>query len=135
MKYLLLLYVLCFQSGDEITIHNAWMRPAPETFNSAFYCTIINSGNTADTLYKAASDISNDVEMHETYMKNDMMGMRPVKNLVIAPHDSLLFKPGGYHIMIINLKENASVNSSKEISLYFKRAGIIKVKASVISQH
>jgi periplasmic copper chaperone A len=134
MKYLLLLYLLCFQSGGEITIHNAWMRPAPETFNSAFYCTIVNSGDTADTLYKAASDISNDVEMHETYMKNDMMGMRPVKNLVIAPHDSLLFKPGGYHIMIINLKENASANSSKEISLYFKRAGIIKVKASVISQ-
>jgi periplasmic copper chaperone A len=135
MIYLFLLYLLSFQGGNEISIHNAWMRPAPETFNSAFYCTIINNSDKADTLFKASSNISDDVEMHETYMKDDMMGMRPVKYLAIAPHDSLVFKPGGYHIMLMNLKENAVVNNSREMTLFFKSAGEIKVKASVTAQH
>lgn len=135
MKYLLLFYFIFFQGENEITIHNPWMRPAHESFNSAFYCTILNNSSEADTLYKVSSEISDDVEIHETFMKDDMMGMRPVKNLVIPAKDSLLFKPGGYHIMLMNLKDNAIVNNSKEMILFFKRAGEIKVKAFVTSQH
>lgn len=135
MKYLFLLFLIFYQGGNNIEVKSAWIRPAPATFNTAFYCTIVNNNDTADTLYKAASGISDDVQIHETYMKNDMVGMRPVKFLVIAPHDSLIFKPGSYHIMMMNLKESAAENTIKEISLYFKRAGELKVKAAVKSQH
>jgi copper(I)-binding protein len=135
MKYLFLFYLIFYQGGNDISVHNAWMRPAPETFNSAFYCTIINNSDKTDTLYKVTSAISDNVETHETYVKGDMIGMRAVKNLIIAPHDSLIFKPGGYHIMIMNLKENATANTSKEMTLFFKKAGVIKVKATVTSQH
>jgi hypothetical protein len=107
------------------------MRPAPETFNSALYFTVINNGDKADTLYKAESEVSDDVQIHETYKKGDMAGMRPVENLVIAPHDSVVFKPGGYHIMLMKLNENAVVNNIKTVSLFFKRAGQIKIQAKV----
>ena len=133
MKFFFLFIFILFQGGDKIVIKNAWVRPAPKTFNTAFYFTVLNNSNEPDTLYKAASDISNDVEIHETYQKADMMGMRSVKNLVVAPHDSLLFKPGGYHIMIMNLKKNLEINYSENITLYFKTAGEIKVKANVAS--
>ena len=133
MKFFFLFIFILFQGGGKIVIKNAWVRPAPKTFNTAFYFTVLNNSNEPDTLYKAASDISNDVEIHETYQKADMMGMRSVKNLVVAPHDSLLFKPGGYHIMIMNLKKNLEINYSENITLYFKTAGEIKVKANVAS--
>jgi copper(I)-binding protein len=135
MTYLFLFYFIFYQGGNNIEVKSGWLRPAPATFNTAFYCTIINNGNTADTLYKAASGISDDVQIHETYMKNDMVGMRPVKFIVIAPYDSLIFKPGGYHIMMMNLKESVVENATKEISLFFNRSGEVKVKANVKSQH
>jgi periplasmic copper chaperone A len=129
MKFLLLFALILLQGGDKITVKNIWIRPAPETFNTAIYCTIVNNGNKPDTLYKVTSPISDEVQIHETYKKDDMMGMREVKNLVVLPHDSLVFKPGGYHIMVINLKENVVVNNFKEATLFFKQAGEIKINA------
>lgn len=131
MKYLLLLAIIFLQGGNSIVIKDAWMRPAPETFNTAFYCTILNNGNYADTLYKASSDISDEVEIHETYKKGEMIGMRPVENLVVAPHDSIIFKPGGYHIMLMNLKRNAEIKHKNNILLFFKVAGKVKVEVKV----
>ena len=122
------------QGGHNIIVKNAWMRPAPETFNTAFYCTVINNGDKPDTLYKASSEISSNVEIHETYKKGDMMGMRPVKNLVIAPHDSIVFKPGSYHIMLMNIKHNAEKNKKEYVSLFLKGAGEIKIQSEVGNQ-
>ncbi len=134
MKYLLLIAFIFLQGENKITIQDSWMRPAPESFNTAFYCTVINNGDLADTLYKASSSISDDVQIHETYKRDDMMGMRPVKYLVIAPHDSVMFKPGGYHVMIMNLKQKAEAHQTKEISLFFKNAGEVKVQTVVGNQ-
>lgn len=135
MNYLFLFYLIFFQGTGDITIRNAWIRPAPESFNTAMYCTVINNSIHADTLYKVSSNISDDIEMHETYIKDDLVGMRPVKNFIIAPHDSVVFKPGSYHIMIMNLKEKATENSTKEIYLFFKNSGKVNIKALVKSQH
>ena len=131
MKYFLLLAFIFLQGGNGITVKNSWMRPAPVSFNTAFYFTVVNSGDQPDTLYKASSDISDDVQIHETYKKDDMMGMRPVKNLVIAPHDSVMFRPGGYHVMIMNLKQDVSAGQTKNVTLFFKSAGEVKVEAAV----
>jgi hypothetical protein len=129
MKLILLSVFLLFQSGNNITVKNTWVRPAPESFNTAVYCTILNSGDKPDTLYKVISDISDDIQIHETYKIDDMMGMREVKNLVVAPHDSLVFKPGGYHIMVMNLKENVVINNPKKFTFNFSTAGEIEVEA------
>ncbi len=131
MKYFLLLGLIFLQGGDKITVKDSWMRPAPESFNTAFYCTVINNGDQPDTLYKASAGISDDVEIHETYSRGDMIGMRPVKNLVIAPHDSIMFKPGSYHVMIMNLKQDLSSGQTQDVSLFFKSAGKVSVKAKV----
>ncbi len=131
MKYLLILAFIFLQGEAKISVNDSWMRPAPESLNTAFYCTVINNGDQPDTLYKASSDVSEDVELHETYQRGDMMGMRPVKNLVIPPHDSLMFKPGGYHIMIMNLRQDLSAGQMHDVSLFFRSAGEVKVKARV----
>ncbi len=134
MKYLLLLAFIFLQGEARITVKDSWMRPAAESLNTAFYCTVVNNGDQPDTLYKAASGVSDDVQIHETYSRGDMMGMRPVKNLVVAPHDSLMFKPGGYHVMIMNLKRDVTAGQKAEVSLFFRSAGKITVNAEVGSQ-
>ncbi len=135
MNYLFLIYLFFFQDMGGIIVHNAWIRPAAVSFNTAFYCTIVNKNNQADTLYKVSSNISDDIQLHETYMKDDLIGMRPVANLVIPSNDSTMLKPGSYHIMIMNLKEKADENSTVNLTLFFRKSGKIEVKATVSSQH
>jgi copper(I)-binding protein len=45
MKYFLIFALIFFQGGEKIAIKNPWIRPAPEKFNTAFYCTIKNNSN------------------------------------------------------------------------------------------
>jgi copper(I)-binding protein len=131
MKYLVLITLILFQGGNNPVIKNPWLRPAPEAFNTAFYCTIMNNSDNPDTLYKAVSDISDNLQIHETYKRGDMTGMRQVNEIAIAPHDSLVLKPGSFHIMVMNLKENAQADQMKQITLFFRQSGKMIVKAEV----
>jgi len=71
------------------------------------------------------------VQMHETFSKNGMMGMRQVKAIPIKSKSTLEFKPGGYHVMVMNLKKDLKKGSLAEFTLHFKYAGDVTVKAPV----
>ena len=131
--FLSLLTLLNFNT-PKLKIENVWLRPADKGMNSAMYFEIVNNTNNPDTLYKAASSTAELVQIHETFKKNGLMGMREVKFIVIKPHSTLTFKPGGYHVMFIKLKKDFKVNSKEEAALYFKHEGMIKVKAVVKKQ-
>ncbi len=115
-------------SGQQnLKIENAWIRPANKGMNSAMYFTIENNSAKADTLYKAASNSAELVQIHETFMKNGLMGMKEVEFIVVPSHSSVTFKPGGYHVMFIKLKKDFKINSREEAYLYFKSGAKIKV--------
>jgi periplasmic copper chaperone A len=118
--------------GSKIEIVNAWIRPAAKGSNSAIYFVIRNKEEKTDTLLEADSKIAGDVMIHETYSKgNDMSGMRMLKFVVIPPKSAVKFKPQGLHVMLIDLKEDLITGQKKDFSLVFKRAGVVKVKATV----
>jgi len=52
--------------------------------------------------------------------------MRHVDYIAIPSNSSIELKPGSFHIMLIGLYENLSKNEEKEITLEFKKNGIIK---------
>jgi copper(I)-binding protein len=60
-----------------------------------------------------------------------MMGMRQVKVIPIQAKSMLEFKPGGYHVMVMNLKKDLKKGDSAEFTLHFKYGGNITVKAPV----
>ncbi|MEO8398719.1 MAG: copper chaperone PCu(A)C [Ignavibacteriaceae bacterium] len=129
----LLTFLLLFISSpkEKIYIENEWIRSANKGMNTAFYFDVKNDSDKPDTLYKVASDLSEIIQMHETYSNGDMMGMREVKNIVIDPHSTFNFKPGSHHVMLIKLKKNLKDKQTGEITLYFKNAGELKVKAPI----
>ena len=129
MKTLILLFLIFFPPQENIKIKDAWVRPAPENMTSALYFTIENKGETADTLYKVASDIAAKVEIHETYTEGEMMGMREVDFIVIPGKSSFELKPGAHHVMLMKLKKNIKVGDEENFTLYFKGVGEIKITA------
>lgn len=122
------LLISCNTTGD-LKISNQWFRPAVKGMNTAFYFTIENNTNLTDTLYSVKSDIAGMVQMHETFEKDGMKGMRAVDFVVVKPHSKIEFKPGGLHVMVMNLYSDYKINSSAEFELYFKKKGTVKIIA------
>jgi copper(I)-binding protein len=118
-------------SGKKIDIKDAWVRTGAEGLNSALYFKIENNSDRPDTLYKVTSDIAQHIMMHETYKKNDMMGMREIKNIAVKPGSSVEFKPGGYHVMLMELNKDLKEGNEINFTLLFKLSGKINIKAKV----
>ena len=129
--FLVLVSLLNFTSKGNLQVKDGWIRPAGKGMNTAFYFKAVNNSDKADTLLSVKSDVAKMVQMHETFNKNGMMGMRQVKAIPIRPESTLEFKPGGYHVMVMNLKIDMKKGDSAQFTLHFKYAGNIKVTAPV----
>ena len=134
MILLLILNFLFNQPQDELIIKDAWLRPNAAGMTTALYFNIENTGEHADTLFKVDFEFAARVEIHETYEKDGMMGMRKVESIVIGARDSFSLKPGAHHIMLIKLKKDINDGKQEEFLLHFKKAGEIKITAEVKKQ-
>lgn len=118
--------------SKDLTILNSWARPAAEGQNGAVYLTIKNAGKEADTFISAESPIAEKTQIHETRNEDGIMKMRPVKDGVeIKPGSSLEFKPGGYHIMLVDLKKPLEAGAMAPLTITLAKAGAISVEIKV----
>jgi hypothetical protein len=123
-----------------IRVDGAWARRAPMlestdskagSGNSAAYATLVNLGLTPDALIAATSDAAAAVEIHESYQESGMMMMRPVGKIDVPGGRKIEMKPGGYHIMLLNLLRALEPGQVIDLTLVFDNAGKIPVKAPV----
>lgn len=117
--------------SPKINIENAWVRPAGKGMNSALYFSINNQTNKTDELYKVEASIAWAIQLHKTINKNGLMEMKQIKSVEIPANQTVKFAPGGYHVMLIRLKEEIKPGSKINFTFYFKKAGKIKVSAKV----
>lgn len=74
------------------------------------------------SLVSVASPAAKIVELHEMRMENNVMKMQAVSKLDIVPGKSTELKPGGYHVMLIDLVKPLSKGDSVPLTLEFKDA-------------
>ncbi len=121
--------------GPDIVVIDSWARPSPKMASSgAVYMTIENKGNEDDVLIGVDGDVSKAVEIHEMVIDdNNVMHMKPVEGqrLVIPAKSKVELKPGGYHIMLIGLKNQLKEGDVVDLTLRFEKSGEIKVQAPV----
>ncbi len=139
---LLVLAVVCSGSSvviaDEIkagdlVITQAWSRATPKGAKAgAGYLTIENKGSTPDRLIGGSADVAGKVEIHEMATSNGVMKMRPLeKGLVIEPGKTVKLAPGGYHLMLMDLKSPLKQGEKLPITLEFEKAGKVTVSFDV----
>jgi protein SCO1/2 len=119
--------------GD-LQIDQAWARASSAGMTSGAYLSITNKGAQSDALIAIQSPVAAMVEMHQTMMENNVMKMSPVTRVVIAPGQKVEFKPGGYHVMLMNINRTLAVGDRVPLILKFERAGQVQVEATVIEQ-
>jgi copper(I)-binding protein len=137
----------------ELTIKDAWARPALGGGTGAIYLTVHNGTGVAVALTGATTDVARVVEIHssmimgeggehehgeghptESPMESDVAMMMPVERIDIAPGSSVQLAPGGYHIMLIDLQRNLVGGEAFTVTLHFEGHADIEVEVSVRAQ-
>lgn len=118
--------------GD-LTITQAWSRATPGGAKvGGGYLTIENVGSVADRLIGGSADIAEKVQLHEMAVNNGVMTMRPLdQGLVIEPGKTVKLAPGGYHLMLLDLKNPLKQGDKVPVTLEFERAGKVSLLLDV----
>jgi copper(I)-binding protein len=118
--------------GD-LVISQAWSRATPKGAKTGGgYLTIENKGSAADRLIGGSADFAGSVQVHEMSMDNGVMKMRPVENgLTIDPGKTVKLAPGGYHLMIMDLRASLKQGDKVPVTLEFEKAGKVTVSLDV----
>jgi len=82
-------------------------------------------------LVAAESPVAGVVEIHEMAMDNNVMRMRAIANLPLPANRPVELKPGGYHVMLMDLKQPLAGGQNVPITLVFENAAGQQVKQSV----
>jgi copper(I)-binding protein len=120
------------KAGD-LVITQAWSRATPGGAKiGSGYLTIENKGSAPDRLTAVSADIAGKVEVHEMAMNNGVMTMRPLDNgLTIDPGKTVKLAPGGYHLMMFDLKAPLKQGDKLPVTLEFEKAGKVKLSLDV----
>lgn len=135
MKYPLLVAALfasaAIQAAD-VRVTDVWARATmPGQKVSGAYMNILS--DTDARLVAASSPAVPRVEIHEMKMDGDVMRMREVNAIALPKGQPVSLEPGGYHIMLMNLKRPVAVGESIPLTLTIEAGGkrqTIDVKAS-----
>jgi hypothetical protein len=117
--------------GD-IVVTSAWARATPPGASiGGAYVTVQNRGSESDRLIAIASPAAGDAMVHETVEENGVASMRPLLEITIAPGSSLDMKPGGIHVMLMDLKAPLKAGEQIAVTLTFEKAGSVTAEAAV----
>jgi copper(I)-binding protein len=90
-------------AAAQVQVKDAWARPAlqGQTATGAFMSLMSNDGAR---LVGVSSPVAGVVEIHEMVMEGSVMKMRAIPGLDLPPGRSVELKPGGFHVMLMDLK-------------------------------
>jgi copper(I)-binding protein len=120
--------------GD-LVITQAWSRATPAGAKVAGgYLTIENKGSAPDRLIGGSADVAAKVQVHEMATNNGIMTMRPLDaGLTIEPGKTVKLAPGGYHLMMLDLKSPLKRGDKLPVTLEFEKAGKVEVSFDIES--
>ena len=126
--------LLSTQAAAQVTVKDAWVRATvPQQKATGAFMQLSAAQDTR--LVEAKSPVAATVEIHEMKMENNVMKMRPVQGVDIGPGKAVDLKPGGYHVMLMGLKEQMKEGASVPVTLVFegkdKKRETVEVKATV----
>jgi copper(I)-binding protein len=109
----------CLLAQAEVTVAGPWVRAtvAQQKATGAF----MQLKASQDTrLVSAQSSVAGITEVHEMSMEGGVMKMRAVPGLALPAGKAVDLKPGGYHVMLMDLKAQVKEGDSVPLTLVFE---------------
>jgi copper(I)-binding protein len=119
-------------TASGVTVAHPWARATPGgvTVGGAFL-EIRAAPGRGDRLVAARSPVAGSVEIHSHVMERGIAKMRRVDAVAVPGGKSVVLKPGGYHVMLMDLKQPLKEGDLLTLTLVFEKAGPIEVEATV----
>ncbi|MEO7401754.1 MAG: copper chaperone PCu(A)C [Polaromonas sp.] len=117
-----------------VDVSRAWVRPTVQGQKSSGGFMTLTAKDGAQ-LVGVSTPVAGVAEVHEMKMEGDVMKMRALPVLDLPAGKAVELKPGGYHLMLMDLKQPLSKGSTVPLTLHFKDArGVesqLEIKAPV----
>lgn len=119
-------------AADNVTVGDPYVRLAPpgQMVTGAFL-VLKNNDDKDHKVVKADNAASKVTELHTHTMEGGMMKMRQVKDIEIKAKGETALKPGGLHIMLIDLKQPLKDGENVAMSITFEDGSSKKFDAQV----
>jgi periplasmic copper chaperone A len=115
-----------------VSVRDAWVREAPPGVSMmAGYMVLQNKTSRPQVLVAARSSGFETVMIHRSIARQGMTGMEHAPQIELLPNASLLFAPGGYHLMLMNPKRRLHSGDRVEIVLEFRGGLVVPVAYEV----
>jgi len=110
------------QVSTPVTVKDAWVRATvPGQPATGAFMTLHAQGDAR--LVSAQSGVAAATEIHEMAMQDDVMKMRQIDGLALPAGQDVPLTPGGYHLMLLELKQPIKAGDQVPISLVFESGG------------
>jgi periplasmic copper chaperone A len=120
------------QQSRPLEVTGGWARPGFTGGTSAAYFSVNNPADSGDTLTGASSQVAKMVELHLSSMDaNGTMRMQQQETVDIPPGVQVEFRPGGLHVMLINLAQDLQPGDTFNLVLTFKNRGNVTIAVEV----
>jgi copper(I)-binding protein len=142
MKILAALLLACAFGSDATSAHDYALKALkidhpfaratpPGAKSGGVFVTIENIGSQPDRLLSVSSPVAGVAELHQMSVDAGIMRMRGVAALEVRPGERLQLKPGGYHVMLSELRQPLKVGDKFPLTLKFQNAGAVEVSVWV----
>ena len=134
VKYLLLsLLGMSLHVSAQTTVDDAWVRAtvAGQPSSGAFMRL---TSTTDSKLVEVKSTAAKTVQIHESTLHNDVMGMQPVGSVALPAGKTVNIEPEGYHVMLIDLHKQIKVGDTVPLTLVVEDSKGVKESIEVKAQ-
>jgi len=134
MKIPIFVLILCaaFPVQAQMQVEKPWVRATvPGAKVGGGYMVLRNAGARADRLLSASSPAAAKVELHVHINDNGVMKMREVQGYDVPAKGSFELKPGGAHLMFMDIKRPFKEGEKLPVKLKFEKAGEVSADFQV----
>ncbi len=134
MRYFLFIvfFSMSLPALAQIDIENPWSRAtAPGAKLAAGYMVIRNRSASPDRLIGASSPLAARMETHVTVKDGEILRMREVKGYDVPAKGSYELKPGGAHLMFVDIRRPFKDGDKIPVTLRLQNAGEVKAEFQV----
>ena len=120
-------------AADQVTVQDPYVRLAPPNAPATgAFMVIRNAGDKDVKVVKADNPVSRVTELHTHLNEGGVMKMRPVPAIDVKAKGEAVLKPGGLHVMLIDLKAPMKEGDMVPLTLTFDDGSTKKVDAKVV---
>lgn len=121
-------------AAAQVSVSDPWVRATvPQQQASGAFMTL--TAPQGARLVEARSPVAATVEVHEMKREGDVMRMRAIPSLELPPGKAVKLEPGGFHVMLMGLKQTLNAGDTVPLTLVIETADrqrqTVEVKAPV----